>query len=102
MQDINTIRKQPRNFKFEASWNVDEESVEIIQNTWQVRDVQNCSLGEVQDLLTENKGAYSTTGKVAKSGEPNKFGETINQIQKDIDKLMEMEDLKWKQRAKRN
>jgi hypothetical protein len=35
MQDSNTIRKQPRNFKFEASWNVDEESAEISQNTWQ-------------------------------------------------------------------
>jgi len=83
-------------------------------------DVQNCSLGEVQALLTGCKDAlsgwssskYGDIGRNIKAltlqlerlqrvESPTNL-EEINQIQKDIDKLMEMEDLKWKQRAKRN
>jgi hypothetical protein len=87
MQDINTIRKQPRNFKFEASWNVDEESVEIIQNTWQVRDVQNCSLGEVQDLLTGCKDALS----VWSSRKYGDIGKKIKELTLQLERLQRVE-----------
>ncbi|XP_035551044.1 uncharacterized protein LOC118349646 [Juglans regia] len=68
-------RARQRIFRFEASWNLHEECNNIIQTTWQNQPPQQNS----------NTGSDTVAVKM---------------LQKDIDRLLEDEDVKCKQRAK--
>jgi hypothetical protein len=109
-----------RTFKFEASWNVDEESAVVIKAEWDKAQASD-------NLLTRTKQKLEQCATALSNWNHEKFGdnqkhltaltkklealqadqgagdrEQIRSLQGEINLLLEMEDLKWKQRAKRN
>jgi hypothetical protein len=109
-----------RSFKVEASWMLDEEFNDVVQEAWAEGDTRGSALQTAKQKLANCQS-------VLKRWSGNKFGnaerelkrkrkhlaelqavssvdndETIKQLQADINFIMEQEDIRWKQRAKQN
>jgi len=111
---------KPQSFKFEACWNKDEECSEVIKTVWGRRVEDTNAMAEVMAKLESCKHAltawssskYRVVGhtikrltwhieKLQSKEHPGNL-DSIKQLQGEIHHLMEMEDIRWKQRAKRN
>jgi hypothetical protein len=109
-----------RAFKFEAKWQLDPECHDIIKAAWeqdvfesnQLKDIQ-VRLSACQRNLTRwSKVKFRKDAEILKQkskrllelqGNNNSDQvEVVKQIQKDIDDILEREEVKWKQRAKQN
>ncbi|XP_042972839.1 uncharacterized protein LOC122304645 [Carya illinoinensis] len=78
-------RVQRRPFKYEASWGCREDCAEIISRVWTMNPIHQPSVQELKAIQESNVGEDNVI---------------ISNLKKDIDNLLEEEDLKWKQRAK--
>jgi len=109
-----------RLFRFEPHWNLDFECNEVVKQVWQRRGENVPSLGSTSMLLSQCQKEL-TDWSSAKFGDVSRrirpltdrlerlqqreseaTVQQIEQIQAEISALLEMEDLKWKQRAKLN
>ncbi|GLT70476.1 hypothetical protein SLA2020_425530 [Shorea laevis] len=109
---------QSKPFRFEAKWNVDEECGDIIKLVWDIPNLSPNSLQGVQDKLQSCMKAlkswsfskYGRAGTLLKDktrhlttlqqhASPGDWAE-IRKLQQDIEQLLEMADLQWKQRSK--
>jgi hypothetical protein len=110
-----------RLFCCEAKWNIDEERSSIVQEAWAYSgEAGRTSLGEVMRKISRCQralsgwsrakfGAFSKninllTKRLEKMQKVEHSGNlsSIYQIQSELNKLLEMEEVKWRQRAKRN
>lgn len=110
----------PKIFRYEASWNLTEDCEEVFREAWGKEtlpskglEATRKKLSKCQDALvewsnTKNRKVqqplnrlYSRLDQLQKDEQPGNLAE-INQIQTEINLLLEMEDLRWRQRAKRN
>jgi hypothetical protein len=109
-----------RGFKFEAKWQLDPECHDVIKAAWeqeggevdQLKDILG-RLSACQKSLTHwGKRKFGKDAEILKqkskrllelqgNNHPNQV-EAIKQIQKDINNILDREDIKWKQRAKQN
>ncbi|XP_042980069.1 uncharacterized protein LOC122310254 [Carya illinoinensis] len=105
-------------FRFEASWNVHEACNNIIKSTWSSQNtVQDLKMNSIMRKLNRCKESLkhwsSSLGKkqrdiqgqlklLLKMQDSNKGSNSaaIKVLQKEIDKSLEEENLKWKQREK--
>jgi len=113
-------RKSHRLFRYEAKWNLDEDCQTVIQQIWNEVDTGRDSVEEVLQSLDRSKetlnawsrakyGAVTRAinslsrrlGSMQRHEIPGNL-ESIKQLQGELNKLLEMEDVKWRQRAKRN
>lgn len=112
--------QQRRSFQFEASWNIDAECEEVIKSVWGEAGEEGNALAETRSKLHRCKSALSewscwklgavprTIKRLSRSLEKLQRLEgpgnvlRIKQVQGEIQKLLEMENIHWKQRAKRN
>jgi hypothetical protein len=106
--------------KFEARWLLDGEAGDIIANAWTDDIVGGSTIQMVQQRLEKCKGdlrrwswqKYGNLEKAIKEktkqleilqrDEGAVDGQQIKVLQNEIDALLEQEDTRWKQRAKRN
>jgi exonuclease III len=110
----------PRIFRFEASWNVSEDCAEVIKKAWsevggsgspmqdilqklrQCQQALSCwSCFKFGSLTRSLKGLTRRLEGLQDKENPSNL-EEIKLLQQEIHQLMEMEDIKWRQRAKRN
>lgn len=111
----NQYQVGPKSFKFEQLWSMDEECENIILESWSDHD--QCSILEVQSLLhatsdSLRKWAANTYGYVGKKirNLQNSISheyergtlkqKTIKDLEEELSKLLEAEELIWKQRAR--
>jgi hypothetical protein len=114
------IQRIPKLFRYEAYWNIDEECGMVINHAWN-SNVSGCTAMEEahvklnlcqQQLSTWNRQKYGEGDHHLRSLEqklerlqrretPGVLAQ-IKHIQGEINKALEMEDIKWKQRAKRH
>jgi len=109
-----------RGFKFEASWNMDDESSGVVKDEWEKdvagpnplammqRKLERCA----RALTAWNRAKYgniskrisSLTQKLELLQRDQQEGdeEGIQIIQEELYNLLEMEEIRWRQRAKRN
>jgi hypothetical protein len=115
-----SVKRRVYSFKYEASWNEDKDCEPLIQSTWEGTVVADSSLRGIQQKLHECKVAllswssqkFGNVDRRVKSltrrleslqwVESARNQDCIKQVQREIEQLLEMEDIKWKQRAKRN
>jgi exonuclease III len=109
-----------RSFKFEAKWQLDEEFTDVMQDAWSGGQVGTTGiqtminkLATCQRSLIRWSGAkYGNAEKLIKEKtkeleelqtheDPSTWPD-ISRLKKEIECLMEQEDVKWKQRAKQN
>jgi len=107
-------------FRFEASWNVTEDCKEVIKQAWHKEALDSNPLAaarrkllschEALTLWSQNrrrmeqrslKGLQKRFALLQQSENPDNL-EAISQIKGEINKLLEMEDIRWRQRTKRN
>lgn len=118
--DFSRQPKRNRPFRFEAKWVKEEQSEPLIrevwsrtsskQNTWQgfQLKLKNCSRKLSKWSTKQRK--YSARENEEKTAQLKQLqsiegpseSETIKLLDEDIDPLLEKEDIKWRQRAKRN
>jgi hypothetical protein len=101
----------PQQFRFEANWNLDSECSEIIQHAWHDEgcgsNLDRCKI-ELQKWSRAKFGQAKRTIKqlstklqcLQEEEKPENL-ENIKRLQGELNLLLEMEDMKWKQRAKR-
>ncbi|XP_062163754.1 uncharacterized protein LOC133870607 [Alnus glutinosa] len=109
-----------RGFKFEASWNIDDESSEVIKDKWEKdvagpyplaitqRKLERCA----RALTAWNWAKYEDIGKrissltqkleILQRDQQEGDEEGIRILQEELNNLLEMEEIRWRQRAKRN
>jgi hypothetical protein len=111
-------QRRPKSFKFEAYWNVDEECAQVIKEAWDRGGDDRVTMGGVLSKLNSCSKAL-TSWSSAKYGaldvsisrltrnleqlQRNKHQgnlENIKMLQEELNQLMEMEDIRWRQRAK--
>jgi hypothetical protein len=114
------VRRAPKLFKFEACWNIDQDCGEVINQAWSNDMGGSNSMEEAklklafcqQQLLAWSKhkfGAGRRNSRVLEQRlerlqrreNPGVLTQ-IKKLQREINQVLEMEDIKWKQRAKRN
>ncbi|XP_041027060.1 uncharacterized protein LOC121267278 [Juglans microcarpa x Juglans regia] len=120
-QDRRFGSRRQYSFKFEASWIKENECEEVIKTAWV--DTTQCAkepLVSVQKMLRECGGKLSSTFR-RRDGERCQDIELLNKkikelqdregphnaaelhiLQQEVGLLLENEDIRWKQRAKRN
>jgi len=110
----------PKLFRFEAKWNLDEECSVVVSEAWAKEGDEGRSQGHSWSKLDRCKARLTEWSK-AKFGNPKRTMdnlskklerlqnaenprslEAIKQVQRDLNKLLEMEEVRWRQRAKRN
>ncbi|KAF5472200.1 hypothetical protein F2P56_008937 [Juglans regia] len=114
------IRKDCRIFRYEASWDKEEGCEKVIQKAWRTNDRMRDSQTPITEQLERCIGAllgWSKHFKLDSNKEIKlKFevlkglqdeesclnAAEIKKLQKEVGTLLENEDIKWKQRAKRN
>jgi hypothetical protein len=122
------IRFQPNNhlsriakpFRFEAFWNLDEDCGRVIKDVWDREALSGNPMAVATNCLNSCKQALTFWSKIKFGAGTRKIKdvlrhlerlqrdenpgnlETIREVQLELHKLLEMEDLKWKQHAKRN
>ncbi|KAF5452148.1 hypothetical protein F2P56_027178 [Juglans regia] len=107
--------KKQRVFRYEAKWALEEECEEVIKKVWQ-RD----NIKRLNGLLEDSKGALMSWSKHLDKEKGRSLREKserlkqlqgmegihnieeIKGLQREIGEMLEIEDLKWKQRAKLN
>jgi hypothetical protein len=115
-----TYRKPPRIFRYEAKWNLDEDCHKVIQQTWNESGSDGNHMADVLQSLNRSRDSLngwrrakfgSTTRtintlntKLERLQRQENLGHlaTIEQVQGELNKLLDMEDMKWRQRAKIN
>jgi hypothetical protein len=114
------VGRRKSSFKFEACWNMDAECADVIREAWKGRGQGSAvNLSTSIDKLDQCRHALSEWSRKKFGDVPNRLKsmtkrldllqqnehpgilEQINQLQKEIENLLEMEDIKWQQRAKR-
>lgn len=114
------IRNMRRNFKYEVSWDLEEECGKIVESEWGRHSEISGHMNKVQKQLAGCRNALSkwSTNSVKKRGEAIKEKTELLKSLKDIEgpehieklkisngelgPLLDQEDLWWKQRAKRH
>ncbi|KAF5443040.1 hypothetical protein F2P56_035635 [Juglans regia] len=117
-QVLSIVWRRRRMFRDEARWSLEEGCEEVIKNAWTMRQVGGDSAKTLQKLLEDNKGAFvkwnkrleNNKGKILKEkiellknlqmNEGSHNMVEIKKLQNEIGVYLEMEDLKWRQRAK--
>ncbi|XP_062152046.1 uncharacterized protein LOC133860461 [Alnus glutinosa] len=115
-----TYKKPPRLFRYEAKWNLDEDCHKVIQQTWNENVSSGNSMTDVLQSLNKSKASlngwrrakFGSTTRTINSlntrlerlqrQELPRILATIKRVQGDLNKLLDMEDMKWRQRTKRN
>lgn len=115
-----TNSRQPRQFQYEALWNSDSECEAVVQRAWLggnsgASDIQNArmKLNSCQEeLQVWSRARYRRTAQILhrkstqlellQREEESGHRDAIKHLQSEIAQLLEHEDMKWKQRAKRN
>lgn len=110
-------RGQPR-FRFEAAWNKNEHTREILRKVWRIKKPSGDGWGAVQHNLEESKKVLLQWRRInddpvegiikQKTRDIKTLQEhdglldmdSIRVLQQDVSVLMEEEELKWRQRAK--
>jgi hypothetical protein len=115
-----TYKKPPRLFRYEAKWNLDEDCHKVIQQTWNENVSSGNSMTDVLQSINRSKASLNGWSR-AKFGStirtinslntrlerlqrqklPRNLA-TIKRVQGDLNKLLDMEDMKWRQHTKRN
>ncbi|KAJ0111527.1 hypothetical protein Patl1_02330 [Pistacia atlantica] len=117
-RELETEIRKHRPFRYEATWDNRVECGELIQREWLCNLNPNSSLPGVMEGLQRCKEKMSTWSKSAfqsrrntvtdklsqmkhleDSNRGDKKGE-LQQLKQEIDRLLEEDDIKWKQRAK--
>jgi len=112
-------RRKP-SFKFEACWNMDVECADVIRKAWKGRGQGSAAnLSTSIEKLHQCRRALTDWSRKKFGDVPNRLKsmskrldllqqnehpgilEEIEQLQKEIEHFLEMEDIKWQQRAKR-
>jgi hypothetical protein len=109
------IDKGNRGFKFEMSWTLDEEYRKVVEDAWHKipNDDIRLKLTQCKTNLTNwSRGKFGNSVAIIKQKtreleelqrqEGPENSDAIKKVQGEIDKLLEQEDLCWKQRAKQN
>jgi exonuclease III len=123
MQFGHDVEERPeyyRSFKFEAKWQLDEEFNDIVKEAWNgglegatgIQTVHNklatCQKNFVRWSGAKYRSAEKTIKEKTKELEALQINEDagnwtdITRLKKEIEFIMEQEDVKWKQRAKQN
>ncbi|XP_035542487.1 uncharacterized protein LOC118344867 [Juglans regia] len=111
--------QQRRNFKYEMSWGMEEKCSKIVRDECRKDNIERKPLKKIQNLLTGCRRALSRwyRGSIrAREGaikekierlnlleadeKPERMGE-IKKLREELGFLLEQEDLRWKQRAKK-
>lgn len=107
-------------FRYEAKWNVEEECLAVVQRVWNPGAVDRDPLGAVVQDLHGSEEALLAWSRLKFVGNfrrikhltrrlddmqqnelPGRMAH-IKEVQGELNKLLEMEDIKWRQRAKRS
>ena len=114
------MQEYHRSFKFEAKWQLDEEFTKVVKKAWSGRYVgatgiqtMHNKLAACQKSFIRYSGAkFRNAKKIIKkktkelealqNHEDPGMQPNISRLKKEIEFLMEQEDVKWKQRAKQN
>ncbi|KAG6624128.1 hypothetical protein CIPAW_16G004700 [Carya illinoinensis] len=114
------IRKRRRLFRFEAKWILEEEGGRVVEDAWEITSETKNLLIKVQrklkvysgDLLRWNSQRASDGEKeILRLSEKLKMEQenesphnvsVVRKLHKELGLLLEKEDLKWKQKAKRS
>jgi hypothetical protein len=109
-----------KGFKFEASWQLDEEYQDIVKEAWVAEDgglnahqtAQQKLLNCQKKLTRWSMGKFGHAEKILKQKskklamlqqhEGRENLEEIRKLQGEIEYIMEQEDVRWKQRGKQN
>ncbi|XP_041025383.1 uncharacterized protein LOC121265780 [Juglans microcarpa x Juglans regia] len=113
-------RKVGRIFRYEASWNKEEGCEEGIQEAWRINEGRRGSQIPITNQLERCRGAVLGWSKQFKQDRNQEIklktkvlkrlkdeesclnAAEIKKLRKEVGTLLENEDIKWKQRAKRN
>ncbi|XP_059454900.1 uncharacterized protein LOC132185097 [Corylus avellana] len=109
-----------KKFKIEASWMVDEEYQQVVENAWVSGVLGGSKMQQVRQKLASCQADLSSWSKrkfgdatkkikqktrqlelLQRDEGPGNY-EAINMLKQEIDFIMEQEDIKWKQRSKHN
>jgi len=115
-----TTIDKPKLFRFEACWNVLDECAEVVKQAWITEEAENISLETMHQKLQRcqvmlQEWSRNSVGAVniklkkkqkqlehLQKNEKPALEPKIQAIQGEINALLEMEDIRWRQRAKRN
>lgn len=107
-------RIAPKLFRFEAKWNLDDECSKVISEAWVEEGGSRGSLGSIWSSMVRckvqlqdwNKAKFGSTEKQIgwltkrldrlQSMESPGNVDTIKNIQNELNKLLEMEEMKWR------
>ncbi|XP_042965938.1 uncharacterized protein LOC122299618 [Carya illinoinensis] len=117
-QEPARVWRGKRLFIYEAKWSLEEDCEQVIKRAWQVRVTDKESGRGLQRLLESSKGALMQWSKLIENDRRRDLkdrtellkklqedegchnSKEIKQVQAEIGVCLEMEDLKWRQRAK--
>lgn len=106
--------------RYEAKWNLDEECHLVIQHSWNEGEIGRDQMGAVLQNLVRCKASLNAWSRLKFGGTTRTINSqskrlerlqreeqpgtlaTIREVQGELNKLLEMEYVKWWQRAKRN
>jgi len=107
-------------FRYEAKWNVDEECLAVVKEVWEPGEVNRDPLGAVMKDLERSQAALIVWSRHKFAGtsrrikflmkrlemlqqqeSPGRIA-SIKEVQGELNKLLDMEDIRWRQRAKRS
>lgn len=118
VQFIQGSSRPSRSFKYEACWDKDEESAKVIKTEWEKSLIGENPLSSIMEKLEScavslaswNRAKYwdvskrlnSLTKKLENLQAEQRADDRdeIRQLQGEINHLLEMDDIKWRQRAK--
>ncbi|XP_042952203.1 uncharacterized protein LOC122289285 [Carya illinoinensis] len=111
--------KGSRQFIYEASWALEEDCEGVLKKAWNFQRLNRTNLLEVQSFMESSRGALSRWSRHLEVERGKKLGEKTKRLKwlqaeengnnagyikkiQEIGVLLDKEDLKWRQRAKRN
>ncbi|KAF5442860.1 hypothetical protein F2P56_035476 [Juglans regia] len=112
-------KKKRRVFRFEAKWTRDEERVSVVERAWMRAEIDQNPGRNIQGKLNSCEGGLIRWSKSREKeaalilkqkterlkreqeNEGPHNGELIRKLQEEMGSLLEQEDLKWRQRAKK-
>ncbi|XP_042992297.1 uncharacterized protein LOC122318763 [Carya illinoinensis] len=117
-QEPARVWRGKRLFRYETKWSLEDDCEEVIKRVWQVRATEKAFGRGLQRLLESSKGALMQLSKMVENDRRRDLkdktellkklqedegwhnSEEIKKVQAEIGVCLEMEDLKWRQRAK--